>query len=230
MMRILLAAFALLGLGALFILAETVRNPLVRLIRTLLLGIIVIVGLIGLGVGLTALDDGSWPVVIVGGAIALIALRFGWALTRGPRQRRRWKATPSPDHIPLTRAEPDSPWERFELGLDWVARRQAQRARASIECFIAERNSPSLTHDQRALLLSCEKRVPELLEICVERCRNATARERDRYIDETLTRLGQISAEAEEARRAVRAADDRRLDVLHRYFDDVAPRDKSRRP
>jgi hypothetical protein len=73
------------------------------------------------------------------------------------------------------------------------------------------------------LLVACEKRVPELIETCVERCRNASPRERDRYIDETLARLAQLSAEAEAARRQVREADDRRLQVLHRYFDDVAP-------
>ena len=230
MTRILLAAFAVVSLGALLLIAGNVRTPLVRLIRGLALGIVTIVGLIGLGVGVTALEDGSWAVAVVGGAIALLALRFGWALSRGRRQRRHWDAASAPDHVPLTRPEPGSPWDRFEAGLDWVARKQVRRSRAAIEGFVAERDSPSLTHDQRALLLSCEKRVPELIETCVGRCRNASPHERDRYIDQTLARLGQLGEEAESARRAVRAADDRRLDVLHRYFDDVAPGDGGRQP
>lgn len=230
MTRFLLAALAVLSLGALFVLADTVRKPLVWLIRALLLGIVTIIGLIGLGVGVTGLEDRSWAVAVVGGATALLALRFGWALSRGQRQRRHWEAAPAPDHGLLTRADRGPSWDRFEAGLDWVARKQVRRSRAAIEGFVAERESPSLTHDQRALLLSCEKRVPELIETCIERCRNASPRERDRYIDETLARLGQIGQEAEAARRAVREADDRRLDVLHRYFDDVAPRDGGQRP
>jgi hypothetical protein len=232
MTRIVLAAFAALVLGMLFVLADSVRKPLVRLIRAVLLGIVTIMGLIGLGVGLTGLQDGSWALAVVGGVIALLALRFGWALSRGGRrQRRHWTPeAPNPDHVPLTRAEPDSPWERFEAGLDWVARKQVRRSRAAIDGFVAERASPSLTHDQRGLLLSCEKRVPELIETCVERCSNASPRERDRYIDETLARITQIGDEAEQARRAVREADDRRLQVLHRYFDDVAPGEDRRPP
>ncbi len=230
MIRIVLAAFAVLVMGVLFVLADTVRKPLVRLIRAVLLGIVTLIGLIGLGVGVSGIEDGSWALGVVGGAILLLALRFGWALSRGGRQRRHWAQAPAPDHIPLTRAEPDSPWERFEAGLDWVARKQVRRSHAAIEGFIAEGASPSLNHEQRALLLSCEKRVPELIETCVERCRNASPRERDRYIDETLARLNQIGDEAEQARRAVREADDRRLQVLHRYFDDVAPGEDRRPP
>jgi amino acid transporter len=106
MTKIVLAAFALLTLGTLFVLAETVRNPLVRVIRAILLGIVTIVGLLGLGVGITALEDGSTAVALVGGAIALLALRFGWGLSRGPRQRRHWEIAPPPDHIPLIKAKP----------------------------------------------------------------------------------------------------------------------------
>jgi hypothetical protein len=230
MTRILLAMLALLSLGALFVAGERVRRPLVRLIRALVMGVVVVVGLIGLGVGITGLEDGSWAVGVVGLAIALLALRFGWTLSRSWRQRRHWSAAAlAPDHVPQTRPAPDVAWDRFEAGLDWVARKKARRSRTAIEGFLAEGDSPSLTQNQRALLLSCEKRVPELIATCVARCRNATGRERDRYIDETLKRLNQIGEEAEEARRAVREADDRQLDVLHRYFDGVAPRDGERR-
>lgn len=230
MTKIVLAAFAVLILGVLFVLGDTVRRPLVRLVRAVLLGIVIVLGLIGLGVGISGIEDGSWALGAVGGAILLLSIRFGWALRRGGRQRRHWNEIPPPDHIPLTRADPDSPWERFEAGLDWVARKQVRRSRAAIDGFIAEGASPSLNHDQRSLLLSCEKRVPELIATCVERCRNASPRERDAYIDETLARLNQIGDEAEQARRAVREADDQRLSVLHRYFDDVAPGENRRPP
>lgn len=228
MTRIMLAVFAVLGLGVLLLLAGSIRRPLVRLIRALLLGAVIILGLIGMGVGITGIEDGSWGIGVVGIAIALLAVRFGWMLGRGRSQRRHWEE--APDHIPLTRAEPQSPWERFEAGLDWVARKQVRRSRVAIDGFIAERDSPSLTHDQRALLLSCEKRVPELIGTCVERCRNASPRERDAYIDETLARLNQIGDEAEQARQIVRAADDQKLQVLHRYFDEVAPGEDRRPP
>ena len=165
MTRVLLAIFALLGLGALFVVADRIRRPLVRLIRVLLMGVVTVVGLIGLGVGITGFEDGSLAVGVVGLAIALLALSFGWTLSRAGRQRRHWNAAPAPDHVPLTRPEPDAAWDRFEAGLDWVARKQARRSRAAIEGFLAERDSPSLTHDQRALLLSCEKRVPELIDM-----------------------------------------------------------------
>jgi len=133
-------------------------------------------------------------------------------------------------HIPLTRCVPHSDWHRFEAQLDWVARHQARKSRAAIDRFVAERNSPSLTHEHRSLLLSCEKRVPELIETCLERCGNASPQERDHYIDETLDTLNQIGAEAERARREVRDADDRRLEMLHRYFDGVAGEDGPQPP
>lgn len=230
MTRLLLAIFALLSLGALFVFAETVRRPLIRVIRALVMGVFALVGLLGLGVGITGFENDTLAVGVVGLSIALLALIFGWTFSRSGRQRRHWNAAPAPSAVPMTHPEPNNVWELFDAGLDWVARKQARRARAGIDGFLAERNSSSLTQDHRALLLSCEKRVPELIATCMERCRNATGRERDRYIDETLTRLTQMGEEAERARRAVREADDRQLDVLHRYFDGVAPQDREPLP
>jgi hypothetical protein len=66
--------------------------------------------------------------------------------------------------------------------------------------------------------------------VCIERCRNASPAERERYLDETLDKLVQIGGEAERARREVREADDRKLQVLHRYFDGVAGSSEDRPP
>jgi hypothetical protein len=70
--------------------------------------------------------------------------------------------------------------------------------------------------------------VPELIETCLQRCANAGRDERDRYIDDTLDTLARLGEEAEQARREVREADDRRLETLHRYFDGVSGAGKTR--
>lgn len=224
MSRILLAALGLLVIPFLLALATAIRGALVRFVRALLLLIIAVVGLLGLGTGVTGLEKGQYAVFVVGVAIALLCVSFGFTLSRGWRRPLRAKggiarATAGPPAV-----EPNSAWREFEAGLDWVARKQVSRSRAVIDSFLAERGSSSLTPAHRALLLSCENRVPQMIETCVARCRQATARERNRYIDETIARLGQIADEAEQARREVRAADDQQLEVLHRYFDEVAPR------
>jgi hypothetical protein len=225
MFRFLLAVMATIGLGVLFALAETVRRPLARLVRAVLLGLVTVLTITGLAIGVTGLANETWWAAIVGAGIMVVAARLGWAL-----RRRRARAA-EPEHVPLTRALPDPHWRSFDAQLDWVGRQQMRRSRQAIEGFLAERDSPSLSHEHRALLLSCEKRVPELIETCLDRCRNASSRERDRYIDETLARLNQIGAEAERARVEIRSADDQRLSTLHRYFDDVAgERGEPRRP
>lgn len=226
MFRFLLAVVATFSLGLLFALAGAVRGPLARLVRALLTGMAALLAIAGLSIGAAGLQNDAWWAVVFGAGILLVAFRLGWALRRGTSRQAPAK---EPDHVPLTRPTPDPHWRRFELGLDWVARKQVQRSRASIAGFLAERDSPSLTQEHRALLLSCEKRVPELIDTCVERCRNATGRERERYIDETLDTLNQIGAEAERARREVRQADDQRLQVLHRYFDGIAGEDDEQR-
>jgi hypothetical protein len=224
MLRILLAFVAALGLGALFALAETVRRPLARLVGGVLLALVTVLTVTGLAIGITGLANEAWWAAIVGGGILVVAARLGWALRRGR------PCGPVTDHVPITRSLPQPHWQRFEAQLDWVARQQVRRSRKAIDALLAERESPSLTHEHRALLLSCEKRVPELIDACLDRCRHASSRERDFYIDETLVRLDQIGAEAERARIDIRSADDQRLKVLHRYFDGVAGRDGPPRP
>ena len=223
MWRLGLAFLAAIGVGLLFALVQTVRRPVARLLRAMLTGLVAVLAIAGLAIGVTGVVEEAWWAAIIGGGMLLMALRFGWAL-RTPRRPRSGEDV---RHVPLVEARPDAEWQRFEGTLDWVGRQQVRRAHKSIAGFLAERDSQSLTPEDRSLLLSCEKRVPELIQTCLDRCRNASPRERDRYIDETLARLEQLGAEAERARRAVREADDRRLQVLHRYFDGVAaPRDE----
>lgn len=225
-MRHLLLILATLGLGLFLAVLAAVGRPLVRLVRAMLFGVVAILAIAGSAIGVAGLTSDAWWAVVVGAGILLIALRVGWGL-------RRPRGTPFPEqvqHVPLTRLNTggDSHWSGFEGDLDWVGRQQARRARAAIEGFIAERDSQSLTHEHRSLLLSCEKRVPELLNACRERCRNASRHERERYIDDTLNTLVQIGREAERARREVREADDQRLRVLHRYFEEVAGPEEDR--
>lgn len=229
MSRILLAALGLLVIPLLLALATAIRGALARFVRALLLLIIAVVGLIGLGTGITGLEKDQYAVFVVGVAIALLCVGFGFALSRGWRRPLRAKPGIARAIAGPPIAEPNSAWTEFEAGLDWVARKQVSRSRAAIDSFLTERGSSALTPVHRALLLSCENRVPQMIETCVARCRQATARERNRYIDETIARLGQIADEAEQARREVRAADDQQLEVLHRYFDEVAPRKDGQR-
>ena len=226
MWRLGLALVAALGLGLVFAIVQTARRPVARLLRGILAGLVAVLAFAGLAIGVTGLVEETWWAAIIGGGLLLLALRFGWAL-RTPRPSRAVRDT---RHVPLVEARPDDEWRSFEGTLDWVGRQQARRAHKAIAGFVAERTSPSLTPEDRSLLLSCEKRVPELIRTCLDRCRNASPRERDRYIDETLARLEQIGVEAERARRDVREADDRRLQVLHRYFDGVAAPKDERHP
>jgi hypothetical protein len=216
-MRLLLILMAALGAGLLISMAEQVQRPLARLLRMALLGLATMLAIGGLALGVTGIADEMWWAAIIGGALLVVALRLAWKL----RRRRRPNASP-PGHVPLTNAAPDPHWRQLEPHLDWVSRQQARKARSAIEGFLAERESPSLSPDHRSLMISCEKRVPELIDACLDRCRNAKGDERRRYIDSTLDTLVEIGAEAERARREVREADDRRLHVLHRYFDGVA--------
>ncbi len=224
-MRVLLALLASVALGVLFLFADRLRRPLVWLMRALLVGLTALLIIAGLAIGAAGLANEAWWAAVIGGGFLLAALRLGWALRRHTRPQ-AGGAAHTPAHLPRTSEPGDPRWRRFEASLDWVGRKQARSAHRSIEGLLAERASPSLTHEQRALLIACEKRVPELLDTCLDRCRHATLAERESYMDETLDRLRQLGGEAERARREVRDADDRRLHVLHRYFDNVAESDE----
>lgn len=223
-MRFLFLFAASLGFAVVMGSAAVVRRPLVRLMRAILLTLVTLVGVTAVALIGAGISGDSWLATGAGTAVALLTARIGWPLLR----RRRPAHEQVLEHVPLTRREPDVRWGRLETELDWVSRQQARQSRAAIAGFLAERDSQSLTHEHRALLLSCEKRVPELIETCLDRCRNASRQERKRYLDETLDRLVQIAGEAERARLEVREADDLRLQTLHRYFDGVSGRSESR--
>lgn len=218
MLRFLLLIVAALGLGLAIALASALRRPLARLVRAMLLAMVALLAAAGLAVAVAGLASDAWWAAVLGGAVLLLSARLGWPLIRrrGPRHSSEL------EHVPLTRSAPDPRWASFEKSLDWVSRQQARQARAAIERFLAERDSHSLTNDHRALLVTCDKRVPELIDACLDRCRNARRQEREQYLDETLDRLVQIAGKAERARLEIRESDDQRLRVLHRYFDDVA--------
>jgi hypothetical protein len=218
MLRYLMLIAAGLGFSILIAVAAAVQRPLVRLFKAILIGLVSLLAVMGM-VGLVAGLTGDSVVAIVVGSVALLlAILLGRPLMR----RRRPSHPRELEHVPLTRAPPDARWTRFERDLDWVARQQARQSRAAIERFLAEKDSPSLSHEHKALMISCERRVPELIDACLERCRNAKRHERERYMDDTLDRLVHIAGEAEQARLEVREADDARLRILHRYFDDVS--------
>lgn len=94
-------------------------------------------------------------------------------------------------------------------------------ARERIAALLAERGSAALTPDEAQLMISCEKRVPELIDTCLDRCRTARPNERCDYAAPTLERLVRIGEEAEATRQAIRARDDGRLTTMHHYFDAV---------
>ncbi|GAA4032059.1 hypothetical protein GCM10022281_09620 [Sphingomonas rosea] len=120
---------------------------------------------------------------------------------------------------------PDPRWMKLSSHLDRRQREAARLARERIRAFLAERGSAALTPEEAQLMISCERRVPELIDTCLERCASARPNERCDYAAPTLERLVRIGEEAEAARAAIRSRDDQRLATMHRYFDAVATRD-----
>lgn len=216
MLRFFLLIIAGLGLGLVFALGEGLRRRVSRTVRTIRLAVSAALAIGGAAATASGLANGSWLSLLAGAILLFVSLRIAW-----PLLKRRAQPAEDHEHVPLTRPAPDPRWSRFESGLDWGLRQEARRSRAAIEGFVAERESPSLTAEHRSLLVSFDKRVPELIDTCLDRCRNADRKEQQRYRAETLDRLVQIGNEAERARREIREADDQRLKVLHRYFDDV---------
>lgn len=125
----------------------------------------------------------------------------------------------------------DPRWLRLSALLDRRQREEARLARERINALLAERHSAALTPDEAQLMISCEKRVPELIDTCLDRCRTARPNERCDYAGPTLERLVRIGEEADAARQAIRARDDGRLLTMQSYFDTVAPsRDRRQSP
>lgn len=227
MLRILAALVGSLAFTALLALGETVQRPLARLIRFVLLTAIAVLTVIGVAIGGTGLANEAWWAAALGGLILLLVARLAWKMRRSGRERQ--VALGRGATVPSTNFLPDLRWRKLDGVLNWPDRQRVRLAREHIQGFLAERESPSLTGEHRSLLLSLERRVPELIDTCLERCQRARANERRNYIDATLEKLTRIGEEAESARREVRAADDTRLQVLHRYFDGVTG-EKDRSP
>ncbi|WP_205479641.1 hypothetical protein [Sphingomonas arenae] len=217
MLRILAALVGSLAFAILLAMGERLHGPLNRLFRAALAGAVALLVLIGLAVGTAGVANEAWWAAVIGGLLLALAARLGWKLRRSGRERD--DAMRRRPGVPSTNLLPDLRWRKLDKCLTWPERQRARLARESIQGFLAERQSPSLTHEHQSLLVSLERRVPELIDTCLERCQRARPDERRAYVDETLGRLVQIAAEAEQARAEVRAADDQRLQVLHRYFD-----------
>jgi hypothetical protein len=151
----------------------------------------------------------------------LLVLALVWLGLRIARKVVRTARGFAAGFAPGMAALPDPRWARLSSHLDRRQREQARLARERIGALLAERQSAALTQDEAQLMISCEKRVPELIDACLDRCRSARAEERCDYAAPTLERLVRIGEEAEAARLRIRGRDDGRLTTMHRYFDAV---------
>jgi hypothetical protein len=163
-------------------------------------------------------------------AVLAIMIWLGIKLARKAVRTVRGMAANFGPAMPGLSALPDPRWARLTMLLDRHQREQARIARERIRAFVGESQSGSLDPHHNQLLISCEKRVPELIDTCLERCRSARPGERCDYAVSTLERLVRIGEEAEEARRSIRAVDDGRLLTMQTYFDTVVSRDPSSVP
>ena len=154
--------------------------------------------------------------------IILLTVWVGFRLARRVMRTARGFAAGFTQGVPGLSALPDPRWARLAALLDRRQREQARLARERIAALLAERQSAALTPEEAQLMISCEKRVPELIDTCLDRCRSARPNERCDYAAPTLERLVRIGEEAEAARAAIRARDDGRLLTMHTYFDTVA--------
>ena len=155
--------------------------------------------------------------------ITLVMVWLGVRLARKVMRRVRGLAAAFQAGMPGVAAMPDPRWLRLATHLDRRQREQSRTARERISLLLAERGSAALTPEEAQLMISCEKRVPELIDACLDRCRSAQPGERCSYAGETLERLVRIGEEAEAVRHSIRARDDGRLLTMHRYFDNVVP-------
>ena len=223
----LLAALIAMGFGLVLAFGARAIGPVGRVVRAVVMAMVGLMLLVGLTLGgLGLAEDVDW-LAVIGAAVIAMAAFAGFVFHRTNRRLTALVASAGVPHVKLVA---DPRWTGLSRELGWKEREQANLARARIQAFLAERDSASLSPEQRQLMISCERRVPELLDTCLERCRRAAPAERRAYVDETLARLSQLGDEADEARRSVRAADDQRLTALHNYFDGVTGKDQPARP
>ncbi|WP_338501977.1 hypothetical protein V6R86_02995 [Sphingomonas kaistensis] len=153
--------------------------------------------------------------------LVVLAVWLGIRMARRLMRTARGFAGSFTQGMPGFSAIPDPRWARLAALLDRRQREAARVARERIAALLAERGSAALTPDEAQLMISCEKRVPELIDTCLDRCRTARPTERCDYAGPTLERLVRIGEEAEATRQAIRARDDGRLTTMHHYFDAV---------
>lgn len=155
----------------------------------------------------------------------LVMIWLGYKVAKKVVRTARGMAAGFAQGMPAMSALPDPRWAQLSGLLDRRQREEARIARERIRAFLGERQSASLDPHSTQLMISCEKRVPELIDACLERCRTARPGERCDYAESTLERLVRIGEEAEAARQAIRTRDDGRLATMQNYFDTVATRD-----
>ena len=225
---------ALIGLILLGLLAKMVER-LWRLLARLI-GAVLLLASMGVVAGASViasrlLQEEDWAGLAVVLAVACASVWFAWILFRRLRRlrdpNRPHLSGRGPDRIAPVAAAPPLP-SRIEGSQDrdrllalmkWGERRRARQAWAKLDALLMERDSASLTSDHRALILSLEKRIPELTQETLRRCEQALAAERRAYMAKMLATLEGLAADAASARAAIRAADDFELETLHRYFE-----------
>jgi hypothetical protein len=154
-------------------------------------------------------------------AFTLAMIWLGIRFARKMMRTARGFAASFTQGVPGLSAIPDPRWARLATHLDRRQREQARQAHERIALLLAERGSAALTQDEAQLMIACERRVPELIDTCLDRCRSARRDERCDYAAPTVERLIRIGEEALAARAAIRSRDDGRLTTMHRYFDAV---------
>jgi hypothetical protein len=155
----------------------------------------------------------------------LLAVWLGIRLVRKVLRKARGFASGFGQSLPASTLAADPRWAQLGRHLDRRQQAQARMARERIALLLEERSSAALTPEEAQLMIACEKRVPELIDTCLDRCRSARPEERCDYAAPTLERLVRIGEEAEAARRGIRGRDDGRLVTMHRYFDTVTSKD-----
>ena len=156
--------------------------------------------------------------------LMLLAVWLGIRLVRKVVRTARGFAAGLGQGMPGLAPLVDPRWMQLGRHLDRRQREQARLAHQRIAALLVERGSAAVTPEEAQLMIACEKRVPELIDTCLDRCRSARPDERCDYAAPTLERLVRIGEEAEAARQGIRGRDDGRLVTMHRYFDSVIER------
>lgn len=169
-----------------------------------------------------ASDEGYVAGYILAGLLALLCLSLLGRLSQtGSASKKDTGGYPNDFHdndVPQT-----DQWPGARL-LRWGERRRIRRARNSIDAFLAEAGSPSLSNDHKQLELTLRKRVPEHLAELQSRCERASPSECRRYGRDFLESIEKLARRAEQARTEIRSLDDHKLNVFHEYFSQVADR------